>query len=144
MNKVISCVVKKNYLFVYKIKLFIKRHLKAFSKANYAHEKGSITLESALVMPVVVLAICIILLAINISINYLKIQDMAHSCATIIKNNTPIHECLKLPKSFGDEQVKIQTNSKNQYTEILVSKKIFLFPNISPINLRTKSIVYKE
>lgn len=126
------------------IKIFLKPSMEIFKhiKQKCKSEKGSVTLETALSMPAIILGICTILFAINISMNYLKIQEIAKNCAYTIQvnNNT---NCTNLPSALENENTQISVNPKDTYFEINVKKKIFLFPNMAPITIHTQSIAHK-
>lgn len=83
-------------------------------------DKAQLLSETALSLPAIVLAICIVLLSINIGINYMKIQDIAQSCSRIIQRNDSTEQCYNLPEKLSK---RCEDFFKNiNYTQIIVKK----------------------
>lgn len=145
LENVRSKNTKSKFSFSEQIRIFFKpsRQLWLMFKNFLKKENGSVTLETALVMPVIVLCLCLILFSVNISINYLRIQDTAHTCAQLVNVNKSHSKCLKLNSDMNGSTSKVNIFDKNDMIEVSVEKKISLFPNLPTINLKTSSVVYK-
>lgn len=136
LTELISTAIKTN------ITICIKKHAIKI-KNKIFNEKGSATLETAIVLPVIVLALCAIFFAGNLGITYLKIQDTAHSCAASISREKTNDICMKI-HNRNTPKAKIFIKNNKDITTVTLEQTVKIFPAIPAVTIKTSSTSYNS
>lgn len=122
-----------------KLPAWLKTKLKA-SFSNNCSDSGSITAESATVMPVIVLSVCAVLFAGNIGFNYLQIQNASYKCAEFLTQNSE-GDCSSIVSTLAGKNAKYSVTENGFAKEVVVSKHVSIFPALPSVKLSSNSIV---